>query len=244
MRLLNEGTMKKPGMNRIWMRAGSLGLSGWLLAASSAAAEGAAVDASVLPGAGGGTESGGPGALLLAGKVGGLASFNGLSPFPHFGIEVGYRFPALGGRLAAVLAAEYTAPSASGEQTEAFAPERIPGAGTYSWELRQKELVLQPTFVYRLTGLAPRLTPYAGIGPRFYFLESVVRGKAGAQSFQDTPERSLKLGFGVPLGAELELGPGGLFAELLPHWAPMKHTTTGDSHLGGSSLFVGYRAAL
>ena len=184
------------------------------------------------------------GAVLLAGKFGGIASFNGLSPFPTVGIEAGYLFPGMSGRIAAALAAEYTAPSSDGSQTEAFSPERIPAGGSYTWELRQKELVLQPTFFYRLTGLAPRLTPYAGIGPRFYFLESVVRGKSAGQSFSDTPEHSTKLGFGVPLGAEFAIGPGGLFGELLPQWAPMKHRTTGDSHLGGMSLFVGYRAAL
>ena len=64
-----------------------------------------------------------------------------------------------------MLAAEYTAPSTDGSQTESFSPERLPGGGTYSWELRQKELVLQPTFFFRLPGLVPRLTPYAGIGP-------------------------------------------------------------------------------
>jgi hypothetical protein len=184
------------------------------------------------------------GAVLLAGKFGGIASFNGLSPFPTVGIEAGYLFPGTNGRIAAALAAEYTAPSSDGSQTETFSPERLPAGGSYTWELRQKELVLQPTFFYRLTGLLPRLTPYTGLGPRFYFLESVVRGKSAGQSFSDTPERSTKLGFGVPLGAELALGPGGLFGELLPQWAPMKHTTTGDTHLGGMSLFVGYRAAL
>jgi hypothetical protein len=243
MRTRNGKTMTKLGMDGVWMRAGLSGLGSLLLASSSAAADGLSADTSVQLSSSPASDSA-TGAVLLAGKLGGIASFNGLSPFPHFGIEVGYRFGAFGGRLAAVLAAEYTAPSADGKQTEAFAPERIPGGGTYSLELRQKELVLQPTFFYRLTGLVPRLTPYAGIGPRIYFLESVVRGKAGDQSFQDTPERSMKLGFGVPLGVELELGPGGVFGELLPQWAPLKHTTTGDTHLGGTSLFVGYRAAL
>lgn len=230
-------------VNRAGWAAGALGLSSLLLASGAAAAE-LSADGGVQSAPQAVAPDSEGGALLFAGKVGGLASFNGLSPFAHFGIEAGYRFAALGGRLAVVLAAEYTAPSAEGTQSESFVPERIPGGGTYSWELRQKELVLQPTFFYRLTGLVERLTPYAGIGPRVYFLESVVRGKAGGQSFQDTPERSMKLGFGVPLGAELELGPGGLFGELLPHWAPLQHTTTGDSHLGGTSLFVGYRAAL
>jgi hypothetical protein len=184
------------------------------------------------------------GAVLLAGKFGGIAPFDGLNPFPKLGLELGYLFGGTQGRIAALLAAEYTAPSATGTQAETFSPDRIPGGGTYSWELRQKELVLQPTFLFRLTGLVPRLTPYAGIGPRLYLLESVVRGHAGGVPFEDTPEHSTKIGFGVPLGAELEFGPGGFFGELLPEWGPLNHTTTGDTHLGGLSLFLGYRAAL
>jgi len=233
---------------RIFGRARALatlgGLGCALHASSSLAADGLSADASVNASVGNEAHASDPGAVLLAAKFGGLASFNGLSPFPTVGLEAGYLFGGTGGHIAAALAAEYTAPSATGSQTEAFAPERIPGGGSYRWELRQKELVLQPTFFYRLPDLIPRLTPYAGIGPRFYFLESVVRGTSGGEAFQDTPERSLKFGFGVPLGAELALGPGGLFGELFPQWAPMKHATTGDTHLGGMSLFVGYRAAL
>ena len=217
-------------------------LCGLLQASVAGAADAPAPDAR--PSAASESPTADPGAVLLAAKFGGIASFNGLSPFPIVGIEAGYRFGGTSGRIAAALAAEYTAPSATGSQTETFSPERIPGAGTYRWELRQKELVLQPTLFFRLPHLVPRLTPYAGIGPRFYFLESVVRGQAGGQAFQDTPERSMKFGFGVPLGAEFELGPGGFFAELLPQWAPLKHATTGETHLGGTSLFVGYRAAL
>lgn len=213
------------------------------LCASNAGAADPAPDLSTPPGAQPPAEAD-SGAVLIAGKFGGITSFNGLSPFPTVGLEAGYLFAGTDGRIAAALAAEYTAPSSDGGQTEAFSPERIPAGGSYTWELRQKELVLQPTFFYRLTGLVQRLIPYAGIGPRFYFLESVVRGKSGGQSFSDTPERSTKIGFGVPLGAEFEIGPGGLFGELLPQWAPLKHTTTGDTHLGGMSLFVGYRAAL
>ena len=81
------------------------------------------------------------GAVLLAGKFGGIASFNGLSPFPTVGIEAGYLFPGTNGRIAAALAAEYTAPSSDGSQTETFSPERLPAGGSYTWELRQKDKV-------------------------------------------------------------------------------------------------------
>ena len=60
-----------------------------------------------------------------------------------------------------------------------------------------------------------------------------------AAAFQST-----EFGFGLPLGAEYTLGPGGLIAELLFQWGPLKHDITGDTHLGSASLWVGYRALL
>src|SRR5262249_43940111 len=122
-------------------------------------------------------------------------------------------------------------------------PERVAG-NTYDWELRQKELVLQPTFLYRFTWLTDAVVPFVGIGPRMYLLESVVRGSSGGQTFQDTKETSTKFGFGIPVGAELPLGPGGLMAELLFQWGPLDHRATGDTHLAAMSLFLGYRALL
>lgn len=182
-------------------------------------------------------------AFLAAGKVGGIASFNGLGPFVHAGVELGWVFGGTGRSIVAMLDVSYTAPSTDGKASEDFAPERIPG-GKYEWELVQKQLVLQPTFLYRLTSVSESVTPYAGIGPRVYLLESVTRGSSGGRKFADTTEQSTKFGFGVPLGVELALGPGGLFAEVLLQWAPLDHTITGDTHLGGATLFLGYRALL
>lgn len=178
------------------------------------------------------------GGFLLAGKVGGIASFNGLSPFVAGGIEIGYVLS--GGNIALLLDTTYTAPKTDGEVTT---DTRVPGS-TYTWEIRQKQLVFQPTFAYRFTMLSDKVTPYAGIGPRIYLIEDVTRGKSGGEVIKDSFERSTKLGFGIPLGAEIVLGPGGLFAEFLFQWGPQKHDTTGDTNLGSGSLFLGYRAIL
>jgi hypothetical protein len=184
------------------------------------------------------------GALLLGGKLGGIASFNGLDPFLQGAIEAGWVFSAMERSFAATLQVEYTAPSASGNQSESFDPERVPGGG-YSWELRQKELVFAPTFLYRMTFLrGSGFVPYAGIGPRIYLLESVVRGEADGEKIADTQERSTKFGFGIPVGAELALGPGSLTGELLFQWGPFDHSATGSTHLGGASLLIGYRLLL
>lgn len=178
------------------------------------------------------------GALLLAGKVGGILPLNGLDPFVTGGVEIGWIFGGTGRRIAALLDVTYTAPHASGTATD----PRLSGE-TFGWELRQKELILQPTFLYRLTGLGP-LVPFAGIGPRIYFLETVGEGSAAGVAFSDSQEQSTKFGAGLPLGAEYALGPGGLFAELLFEWAPINHRITGDASLMGATLFAGYRAAL
>lgn len=188
-------------------------------------------------------EADGSGLFLLGGKVGGIAPFNGLDPFLHGALEVGYVFPVLEQGLGAYLQVEYSAPSAAGHVDEDFDPERVPSGG-YDWEIQQKELVLAPTFLYRMTSLSDWVTPYAGVAFRLYLLEDAVTGKAGDQTFGETKERSTDFGVGVPLGAEFALGPGGITAELMLQWGPLEHTLTGDTHLGGASLFVGYRLLL
>lgn len=181
------------------------------------------------------------GAFLAAGKVGGIFSFNGLNPFVTGGVELGYVFSALDRGIGALIAVDYTAPKTDGKVTEDFDPARIPG-GAYDWEIRQKILTVQPTFLYRMTFISDSITPYVGVGPRIYFLQSVVRGSAGDQKFADTTEQSTKFGIGGPLGAEFALGPGGIIAEVLLQWAPIDHRATGTTNLGGATLNVGYRA--
>jgi hypothetical protein len=214
------------------------------LAPGRARAEEASADVSVstsdLEAPGDGDDSG---AFLVAGKVGGIASFNNLSPFVHFGLDLGYVFGGTGRRLGVYLGTEYTAPKAEGTVEEEDTPARVP-EGSYDWELRQKELVFQPTLLYRLSGLSRVVVPFVGVGPRLYLLESVVRGSAGGQTFEDTRETSTKFGVGVPLGAEITLGPGGILAELLLQWGPFDHRTTGETNLGGATIFLGYRALL
>jgi hypothetical protein len=183
------------------------------------------------------------GVVLLGAKVGGLASFNGLDPFVHGAIEAGYVFPTLNHGLGVYLQVEYSAPSTDGKVTEDFDRERVPG-GAYNWHIRHQELVFAPTFLYRLTFLSETITPYVGLGPRIYLLKNTTRGDADGVTIDETTEQSTKWGLGLPLGAELALGPGKLIGELMFQWGPLKHTLTGDTNLGGASLSLGYRLLL
>lgn len=182
------------------------------------------------------------GAVVAAVKAGAIVPFSPLGPFPTVAVEAGILLPGYERSLGVLLDVSYSAPHAEGTEREAFDPGRVPG-GEYRWRLTQKQLVLQPTLLWRFTGLnADPLTPYVGIGPRIYLLESVIEGSAAGEPFGSTPERSTKVGFGLPLGAELALGPGGLCAEVLLQWGPLPHRITGDSHLASGTMFVGYRA--
>ena len=182
--------------------------------------------------------------FLLAGKFGGMVPFSDLGVMATGALELGVVFGGTKRRIAALLDVSYTVPTAEGTAEDARIQAPESENGEYSWELTEKELVLQPTFLFRFTGIAEPFVPYAGIGPRIYLLESDIEGKAGDSTIPENVEQSTGFGFGVPLGCEFELGPGGLLAELLFQWGPLTHDITGSSNLGSASLWLGYRAIL
>lgn len=177
--------------------------------------------------------------LILGAKFGGALPFSDLGLGPIVAIEAGWVFGNTSGQLAALLDFSYMVSTAEGD-----APDMRVPAATYHWKLTQKELVLQPTFLFRLTGVSETLVPYVGLGPRIYMLEGVTEGKAGTEQLGETFERSTTVGLGVPFGLEWTMGPGGLLLEILLQWGPLTHETTGDSNLGSAALWLGYRAIL
>jgi opacity protein-like surface antigen len=196
------------------------------LAATSALADDATAEKSEeRPGAG---HSG----VFLTPKVGGIIPFGGLNPFVTAGLDVGY---ALKMGLAFGVAADYTAPQKSGEETDS----RITG-GKYSWHITNQQLQVMPFVMYRIKSLGA-IVPYVGIGPRIYMLRSTVRSGDGTPTFSETTEQSTKIGFGIPIGLELRAGPGALIAELLLQYGGLDHTATGASNTGAASLALGYR---
>jgi hypothetical protein len=173
--------------------------------------------------------------FLAGAKFGGIVPIaSGMTPFIAGGLEVGWLFDP--GRVGVYLDVSYATPKGSGTADD----PRL-ASGKYDWTLTQKQLVLQPTLLYRfLTGGS--VTPYIGIGPRLYLTESTI--KSDEPKLAITQERSTEFGVGLPLGVEFAAGPGGLFAEALLQWGPLDHTITGDTHYGAASLFIGYRAIL
>ncbi len=172
--------------------------------------------------------------VLASLKIGGIVPFNGLSPFVAFGVEVGYALPALDHRLAIVLDVDYTQPTKTGTEMDT----RVTG-GTYTWKLTEQELAIMPVLEYRFVGMKP-VVPYAGVGPRVLLAKSTVRDN-GMPAIGETREQSTRLGVGIPLGAELHVGPGYGVGEVLLQYGTLNHTATGDVNTGAASLSVGYR---
>ncbi len=172
---------------------------------------------------------------LASAKFGGIVPFDGLSPFVAVGLEVGWVTPVAGHRLAVVLDADGTQPTKTGSEPD----PRVAG-GSYTWKLTEQELAIMPALIYRLTGVLPAVVPYGGIGPRVLFARSTVRDN-GAPTIMETREQSTRIGVGIPLGAELRLGPGCAIGELLLQYGTLNHTATGDANTGAVSLAVGYR---
>jgi hypothetical protein len=206
-------------------------ITGFMFPALAAAETGA-------PDSSGGAAPREGGGLLAGAKIGGIVPFGGLSPNAAVGIEIGYVFPWLHRSLAAAIDLDYAQPTASGTESD----PRV-AAGKYSWHLTEQQLNLMPVVMYRLTSLG-RLTPFAGIGPRIYFLKSTVSSDGAQPKISDTTEQSTAVGVGVPLGLEFQLGPGGLLAELLLQYGGLDHTATGESNTGALSFSLGYRLLL
>lgn len=167
--------------------------------------------------------------ILVAAKVGGIVPLDGLSPAPSFGIEGGYVLRP----VVIVLAVDYTQPTTTGSEMD----PRVEG-GRYTWKLTEQTLAIMPAVHYRQR--LAKLTAYGGVGVRVLLMRSHVRDD-GAPIISETTEQSTEVAVGVPVGAEMKLGPGSALGELLIQYGGLDHTATGDSHTGGVSLSVGYR---
>jgi hypothetical protein len=175
--------------------------------------------------------------ILLAPKVGFFKSTTPLGGAPFFAVEAGYVTPLLGRRLAIVAEVGFHQPKTSGTLDD---PNFTLEDQEHAYQLTEREIAILLSAVYRFEGALGSITPYAGIGPGLYLHQ------ATSQAFgATTVEKEGTLGFQLLGGAELRLGPGGLFLEAHYHFTNVGFVTTGSVNIGGFlAAGVGYRLRL
>ncbi|MBN1203320.1 MAG: hypothetical protein JXB05_00155 [Myxococcaceae bacterium] len=173
--------------------------------------------------------------ILLAPKIGFFKSTTPLAGAPYLALEAGYVTPLLGRRLAIVVEGNFHQPKVSGALSD---PQLTLGEQQY--QLTEREIAILLSAVYRFEGALGSITPYAGAGPGLYLHQ------ATAQAFgANTVEKEGTVGFQLLGGAELRLGPGGLFLEAHYHFTRVGFLTTGKVNVGGLlAASLGYRLRL
>ena len=160
------------------------------------------------------------------------------------GGEIGWalpKLPGLGEGLALAADVAYSQPGKSSDGNDPHAN------GAYSSVATQKTTSLGLTLLYRANWVETaslergKLVPYLGVGVRAFLLQTVATVTPSGGSSSEYTESSNKLGFGIPLGADYQLGPGRVFLEAMFLWAPFNHNITGPSNAGALTIEAGYR---
>lgn len=173
--------------------------------------------------------------ILLAPKLGFFKSTTPLAGAPYLALEVGYVTPLLNRRLAIVVEGNLHQPKVSGTLSDPLLTR-----GDEQYQLTEREIAFMLSAVYRFEGALGSITPYAGAGPGLYLHQ------ATAQAFgATTVEKEGTVGLQLLGGAELRLGPGGLFLEAHYHFTRVDFLTTGKVNVGGFlAASLGYRLRL
>ena len=172
--------------------------------------------------------------ILLAPKAGFFQSTASIGGAPYFGLEVGYVTPLLNRRLALVVEGSFHQPKTSGTLNDT----RLT-LGEQEYRLTERELAFMLSAVYRFERALGSVTPYIGAGPGLYLHRATTQGFGAT-----TIEKEGSLGFQLLGGAELHLGPGGLFLEAHYHFTRVSFLTTGSVNAGGFLGSLGYRLRL
>jgi opacity protein-like surface antigen len=173
--------------------------------------------------------------FTLAPKVGFFKSTTPLGGTLFVAGEVGYITPLLDNRLAVVAEFNYHQPNVSGSISD----PRISG-GSADYSLTEREMAFLLSAVYRFTRAWGPVTPYAGAGPGLYLHRATT--KTVDATFIESEGT---VGFQFLGGAELPLGPGGVFLEAHYHFTRIGFLSTGDVNVGGFLAgSVGYRLHL
>ncbi|MGD8863180.1 MAG: hypothetical protein PVI30_24410 [Myxococcales bacterium] len=180
--------------------------------------------------------------LVIGGKVGGGLGTGAVGATPVFELELGYALPPLNRAIEVFVAGQYSQPGTDGTASE---PDpRLPGDGTFSYDITQQIMTVTLGGIYRLDLQNDLLMPYGGLGGRVYMLNTKTKGEVDGQAFGENEETQTDFGLVVMGGVDIFLGPGALLAELSFGWAAVDGFVLRDTDVGSLNLAVGYRVIL
>lgn len=178
------------------------------------------------------------GAGLLGIKVGAFlpqAFQDQLSTSYFVELEGGYLLPFVHRMFGIVASFAFSMPTTHGTISDA----RLPGGG-YSYDQTTQQFQLGLTFVAKVP--VGRFVPYVGVGPRLFIVRTPSTGlTTGGAAIPESVELSQEVGVGVPVGLDILLGPGRLFAELQLLYAASSQASTGPGTFGSMTAAAGYR---
>lgn len=157
-------------------------------------------------------------------------------------VELGYALPLpepIGRSLELFTAGAYLAPSTDG--VAAAADPRLPGDGSFEYEVTQRAVVLTLGARYRIPLAGETIAPYAAAGGRMYLMRTQIEGDASGQSLGATDETASAFGLHLAAGIDFRLGPGAVLAEAQLGYAPLDGYVMRDTNAGALVLLAGYR---
>lgn len=182
--------------------------------------------------------------LVLGVKAGaGIgAPFNELGATFVGEVELGYALPLpepIGRSFELFTAGAYLAPSSEG--TSGMPDPRLPGDGTFRYEVTQQAVVLTAGIRFRLSLADDTIAPYIAGGGRMYLMRTKIEGEVSGQSLGTTEETASAFGLHAAGGVDFRLGPGAVLAEAQLGYAGLDGYVMRDTNFGALVLLVGYR---
>jgi len=178
------------------------------------------------------------GAGLIGIKVGAFlpqAFQDQLSTSYFVELEGGYLLPFVNRMFGIVGSFALSMPTTHGTVSDG----RVPG-GSYSYDQTTQQFQLGLTFVAKVP--IGRFVPYVGVGPRLFIVRTPSSGlSTSGTAIPESVELSQEVGVGVPVGLDILLGPGRLFAELQLLYAASSQQSTGPGTFGSMTAAAGYR---
>lgn len=157
-------------------------------------------------------------------------------------LELGYALPLpepIGRSLELFTAGAYVSPSTEGTAGE---PDpRLPGDGSFNYEITQQAVVLTLGARYRISLADDTIAPYLSAGGRMYLMRTSIEGEASGQALGTTEETASAFGLHAALGVDFRLGPGAVLVEGQLGYAPIDGYVMRDTNAGGIVLLAGYR---